>query len=210
MRRTRNYVFIATLVLAAIAGYGCGAIADAFKGSSVPPVFSTDPNVTVDQRIASAKETFTTVLDELTELRVAGFINDDQQRAIAKARDATDTAIQTASRFKDVGGKPLADSLQQIRDELQKLIQARDQAKLLKQQASIQQPVMAAIDPVTGGFLIIGALIRVLQLANQKASQAAKEGRPMTQREIDEIDAEYQRSLNANRAVDPPSDGNTV
>lgn len=88
---------VALMVIAASAG-GC----QLFQGANSTPAL-LDPARPIADRIASGEKIYTATLKELTLLRKAGAINDDQQRTIAGLRQKASAAFDSAHLFADAG-----------------------------------------------------------------------------------------------------------
>jgi hypothetical protein len=185
-----------------------------FAGCELVPAFAR-PDVSPQTRVASMKQAFTRTLNLLSDWRVAGIIDDDNQRTVRDAREAGLKGLQTAQGLVDLNnGHPdpqtLADVLDQVNAELAKLLGIKAKvapaakAKGLSVPADPTVPVIqqtAQVELIA--FEVIGAIAALLRLATDKAQQAANEGRALTPEEIDEIENGLDLSVARSRALDP-------
>jgi hypothetical protein len=187
-----------------------------FAGCELVPAFAR-PDVSPQTRVASMKQAFTRTLNLLSDWRVAGIIDDDNQRTVRDAREAGLKGLQTAQGLVDLNnGHPdpqtLADVLDQVNAELAKLLgvkakvapAAKAKGLTVPDDPKVVGPVIqqtAQVELIA--FEVIGAIAALLRLATDKAQQAANEGRALTPEEIDEIENGLDLSVARSRALDP-------
>ncbi len=174
MRKSTQVLVSCLIILATL--YGCAQLM---------------PATSLKTKMASAHESFTAVLNTLNHLYDVGALTPEQQRQVAINREkavALFAAMDAATNATDQKAK--YDQVQAVLDIL----------------LDISTKAYAATQPATAGdpailiaYEILSLAVAAFKYAQGLSETAAKEGRELTQEELDSIYAQYNASVSESR-----------